>query len=410
MIPFEPLPVGTAAFHADPWPAYARLRAERPLCRVRLPSGEEAVLATRHADVAALLKDARLAKDPANARTPATLTRTRRPPRMLRPLTRNLLALDDPDHARLKRLVQAAFTPRRVEALREQTEAVSTQLLDALSRRTRFDLVKEYALPLPVTVISELLGVPARDRTRFAHWSRTLIRAGTTPLRLALALPHMTGFLRYLRRLIATKRTEGGDDLVSALVRDEAAGKLDGEELMALVAILVSAGHETTTNLIGNGLLALLQHPGERERLTADSALIGSAVEELLRFAGPVEMSTPRFAREGLEIAGTPVPRGAQVFGVIASANRDPARFAEPDRLDLGRAPNRHLTFGEGGHHCVGAALARLEARVAFADLLRRLPHLRLAVPAERLRWRPHHILRGLTHLPVWVAGRRAGD
>jgi cytochrome P450 len=209
----------------------------------------------------------------------------------------------------------------------------------------------------------------------------------------------------YLERLVAAKRSSPAGDLISALVELEAQGDhMDGDELLAMIAILLSAGHETTTNLIGNGVLALLEHPVEWERLRAEPDLIDPAVEELLRFAGPVEMSTPRFAREDLEIAGAVIPRGAQVFGVITSANRDESRFEDAACLDLGRARNRHLTFGEGGHYCVGAALARMEARVALPLLLDRFPRLALAEPSRPQRWRANPILRGLKSLRVSAA------
>lgn len=396
--------VSSASFKANPHPLYARLRAETPVVRVRVRNREHAYLVTRYADVSALLKDQRFAKDPSNALTPEQQAKLRRPPALFAPLQRNMLALDDPDHARLKRLVQAAFTPRRVSTLVDRTSAISASLLEAASKRGRFDLIADYATPLPVTVISELLGVPKRDQRRFASWSGALIRAAGTPLAGLLALPEIVAFMRYLRRLIAMKRVAPADDLVTALVEAESAGdKLDGDELLAMVAILLSAGHETTQNLIGNGMLALLQDADQMERLRNDPKLIDSALEELLRFAGPVETSTPRYAREDVAVGDFVIPRGALVYAVIAAANRDVYQFADADRLDLARDPNRHLSFGEGGHYCVGAALARMEARVAFADLLARFPSLRLIQPAESLRWNAGIVLRGLKALPVHV-------
>ena len=381
---------------------YAQLREQGPVSRVAAGPFGTAVLLTRYADVAAMLKDPRLAKDAANALTPAQMARQHRSPRMFAPLSRNMLSLDDPDHARLRRLAQAAFTPRRVEQLHGQVKAASRALLDTLASRASFDLIAEYALRLPVSVISDLLGVPKADQVRFARWSHAMIRAGTTRLSMLLQLPGMLAFLQYLKRLIASKRAEPADDLVTALVRaEDEGGQLDADELMAMVAILLSAGHETTTNLIGNGTLALLQHPAECDRLRADRGLTEAAVEELLRFASPIETSTPRWARVDMEIAGQGVTRGELVLGAIASANRDDAQFNDAGRLDLGRSPNRHLTFGEGGHYCVGAALARLESGIAFRDLLASWPMLRLAAPAENVRWKRGPVLRGLEQLPV---------
>lgn len=399
------LDVTSPGFKARAHDTYAQLRERQPVCRVTAGPFGTAVLVTRYADVAAMLKDPRLAKDPANALTPAQMTRQRRPPRMFAPLMRNMLSLDDPDHARLRRLVQAGFTPRRVEQLEAKVETASRELLDGLDGRASFDLVAGYALPLPVAVISDLLGVPKADQARFARWSHALIRAGTTPFSMLLQLPGMLAFLKYLKQLIAAKRSEPADDLVTALVRaEDEGGRLSGDELMAMVAILLSAGHETTTNLIGNGTLALMQHPAERERLQADPGLTEAAVEELLRFASPIETSTTRWAREDMEIAGQRVERGELVLGAIASANRDDAQFNDAGRLDLGRSRIRHLTFGEGGHYCVGAALARMEGRVAFRDLLARWPRLWLTAPTENLRWKRGLVLRGLERLPMATA------
>jgi cytochrome P450 PksS len=313
-----------------------------------------------------------------------------------------MLSLDDPDHARLKKLIQKAFTPSCVEALSGRTQAITDALLDGLQQRAGFDLIEDFALPLPVTVISEMLGVPKKDQARFARWSRALITTPLKPSRMLLALPHMLAFLRYLKLLVAQKRREPANDLVSVLVEvEEADGGCDGEELLAMIAILLSAGHETTTNLIGNGVLTLFRHPDQCERLRADPSLIETAVEELLRFEGPVETTTHRYAREDLEIAGVRIPRGALVLGAIASANRDEHAFTVANRLDIAREPNRHLSFGRGGHFCVGAALARMEGRVAIATLLRRLPRLQLTQGATGLRWRGGLILRGVLALPV---------
>ena len=401
MTPFENISIYSPSFKAKAYPAYARLRAEKPVCRVLLPQRQEAFLVTRYEDVSALLKDQRFVKDPANAMTPDQLAKQRKPPRMFAPLMRNMLDLDDPDHARLKRLVQSAFTPRRVDALVASTEDITHRLLDSLVRRNRIDLVSDFAGPMPITVISELLGVPKKDHMRFARWSNIIIRNTMTPFAVLRVLPSLLGLVRYLRRLINAKRNEPGDDLISALAIQAEGDRLDADELLAMIAILLSAGHETTTNLIGNGTLALLQNPDQLALLRAQPQLIDSAVEELLRFASPVETSTRRYAREDVELAGTHITRGSQVFGVIASANRDERQFADGDRLDLGRDRNRHLTFGEGGHYCVGAALARMEGKIAINAMLQRMPNIRLTQPADQLRWRPGLVLRGLEALPI---------
>ncbi|MGL5839120.1 MAG: cytochrome P450 family protein [Sphingorhabdus sp.] len=404
MIPTIDINLADPTFKADPFPAYAWLRAETPICRMAVSSRETSVFVTRYADVSALLKDKRFAKDPANALTPEQLAGQRRIPGFLSPLTRNILALDDPDHARLRRLVQAVFTPRRMAALEAQVVSASEALLEPLHRRSAFDLIGEYSLPLPVKVISDLLGVPANDQARFARWSHALIKIGSvSPIGAILQMPAVLSFLRYLKRLIAMKRSDPADDLVSALVAQQQEGALSEAELMAMISILLSAGHETTTNLIGNGMLTLMRHPAAREALVADPNLIESAIEELLRFEGPVEMSTHRYATDDIELGGFIIPQGAIVHGIIASANRDDRQFSDPDDVNLARDPNRHVTFGEGGHYCLGASLARMEGRVAVAHLLDRFPNLRPAAPDDRRRWRPNMVLRGLERFPVKV-------
>jgi cytochrome P450 len=398
----EPIDLACMAHKASAHKIYAALRLQKPVCRIKLPGGQTGWLLTRYDDVSKLLKDDRFVKDPANALTAPELAKLPKIPSFLAPLTRNMLGMDDPDHARLKKLVQAGFTPRRMDMLVSRTEDIAERLIAGFKGKAQFDLIGDFALPLPVTVISEMLGVPEADRSKFARWSQVLLNAPAASWRIAFALPSMLLFVRYLRTLIAMKRKKPADDLVSALVAHEADGQqLNGEELQAMIAILLSAGHETTTNLIGNGTLALLKTPQAMEQLASAPALAGNAVEELLRYDGPVEASTFRYARSNLDIAGQPIARGDVVLGSIASANRDDTQFIHPDQLDFHRSTNRHLTFGEGGHYCVGAALARMEGRVSFNALLRHFPGLRLAMDDSELRWRPNAILRGITRLIV---------
>jgi len=402
--PFENVQIASSAFKANPHPFYARLRAEAPVCRVRLPDKQEAWLAARYDDVLALLKDRRFAKDRRNAMTPAQLRKQPWIPPMVAPLMRNMLDLDDPDHARLRALVHTAFTPRRIEQMAERIQTLSDELLDKAQSGSRFDLIRDFALPLPVAVIADLLGVPVSDRRKFARWSNTIIKNTASRWNMVLSIHDLLAFVRYIRWLVQLRRANPQDDLVSALVQAEAAGDhLSEDELLAMVAILLIAGHETTVNLIGNGMLALLQHPQQRERLRAEPAQIKTAVEELLRYTSPVDMATERYAREDVEVAGALIPRGALVLGVIGSANRDERQFPHPDTLDIARDPNRHLAFGQGVHYCVGAPLARMEGQIAISTLLRRCPDLRLAHAPERLRWRRSLVLRGLESLPLVV-------
>jgi len=389
-------------FKADPYPFYALLRAEAPVWRITLPDKRTAWLVTRYEDVAGVLKDARFAKDPLNAQD--LEQRAERPwvPGFLKPLEQNMLDLDDPDHRRLRSLVSRAFTPRLIEQLRGRIESICRQLLDVMERKGRTELVRDYALPLPATVIAELLGIPAKDQRRFHRWSNRIVSI-SSGRHVWRALPAALAFVRYLRKMSERRRVLPEDDLMSALVQAEEAGdRLSQDELLAMSFLLLVAGHETTVNLIASGTLALLEHPDQLEKLEGDSQLIKPAVEELLRYTSPVEIATERYARQDLEICGTTVPRGGLVLAVLGSANRDEQHFEDPDTLDLARDPNRHLAFGRGGmHHCLGAPLARMEGQIAISALLQRFPSLHLDAEPGSLRWRREIFLRGLQRLPL---------
>jgi cytochrome P450 len=382
-------------FKADPFPFYARLRAEHPVCFANFPGLGKAWLVTRYDDVAVVLKDSRFAKNPLHASKQPWL------PSFAKPLQRNMLDLDEPDHTRLRTLVHKAFTPSMVERLQERIQRIADQLLDAVQPKGRMDLVREYALPLPLTVIVELLGIPGQDRDRFHRWSKAMVKTPTT-FNMLSALPSIMAFMRYLRQLFRQLKSAPQEGLLSALVKVEEAGdRLSEDELLAMAFLLLIAGHETTVNLISSGTLALLQHSDQLELLRTDPALIKPAIEELLRYTNPLETATQRYAREDVVIAGVTIPRGALVVAAIASANRDERQFDHPDRLDITREENRHLAFGLGAHFCLGAPLARLEGQIAINTIARRLPGLRLAAPLESLRWRPTPVLRGLERLPV---------
>jgi cytochrome P450 PksS len=312
-----------------------------------------------------------------------------------------MLDLDAPDHTRLRALVQKAFTPRLIEQLRPRIQLLADTLVTKMQRNKHSELVGEYALIVPLTIIAELLGVPTADQHKFHRWSSRVVSV-SSPSDMVRSIPAVWSFLRYLRKLLAQRRVDPRDDLITALVQAEAAGdSLSEDELLAMIILLLIAGHETTVNLIASGTLALLQHPQQREQLCQNPDLITSAVEELVRFVSPVECATERYAREDVVIAGVTIPRGEMVLGVIGSANRDALHFDLPDTLDLRRERNRHLAFGLGAHYCLGAPLARLEAQIAITTLLDRLPNLRLAVEPQVLRWRRNAILRGLQALPV---------
>ncbi len=390
-------------FKANPYPAYAQLRSDAPVHRVALPNGQGMWLVTRYEDVSAVLRDERFVKDWRNAMTPEQLAQMPPIPEVMRPLSKNMLDTDPPDHERLRALVSKAFTPRLIERMRPRVQAIADALLDAVWDKGEMDLIDDYAFPLPIIVIAELLGVPAEDRNEFREWSDAAVSGDATQEYVEkILLPHMQAFTGYLRAMFEEKRENPKDDLISALVRAEEAGvKLSEDELLAMVFLLLVAGHETTVNLIGNGVLALLRHPDQLQKLKDDPSLIKPAIEELLRYDGPVETSTERFAREDVRIGGTVISKGEMVTVVIASADHDPERFPDPDALDITRADNKHLAFGKGIHFCLGAPLARMEGQIAIGTLLRRMPELRLADPPGSLTWRPGLVLRGLKGLPV---------
>jgi cytochrome P450 len=268
------------------------------------------------------------------------------------------------------------------------------------------DLIDDYALPIPTTIIAEMLGVPARERGRFHRWSAAIVSSTSSRWGTLKAIPNVMAFVRYIRKLIELRRRTPEDDLVSALVKgEESSDQMDGDELLAMIFLLLIAGHETTVNLISNGTLSLMENPEQMDRLRNEPSLIKSAIEELLRFNGPLETATERYARKDVEIHGVLIPKGGLTYAVLASANRDEKEFENPDHLDFAREPNRHLAFGYGIHYCLGAPLARMEAQIAIGTLLRQLPRLRLAMPAGSLRWKPGLVLRGLERLPVAFDG-----
>lgn len=412
----------SASFKAHAFPAYAAMRAEGPAAGFTMPDGKRLWLVTRFAEASEMLKDQnRFVNDISNALTEEEyaalfqqsteeLTPEQQAMAALTDevLSGQLLGVDPPDHSRLRRLVAIPFTPKYIEGLRPRIQAIADALLDAAEARAEatgrheMELIDDFAYPLPLTVIAEMLGIPEEDRGRFREWSQAAV--SFTPA--DRANPAMTGklieFIAYMQALVATKRADPGDDLLSGLVIAEMEGdKLSENELLSLIFILIVAGHETTVNLIANGMLALFEHPEEYARLRANPDLVRSAVEEMLRFYGPVEMSLTRWAREDAVFGGVQMQRGDQVMALLASANRDESRFPDPDRFDIAREPNRHLAFGTGIHACLGSALARMEGQIAFTTLLARLPGLAPAIPRDRIEWRDATFLRGLTRLPV---------
>ena len=313
-----------------------------------------------------------------------------------------MLNRDGDDHRRLRRLVTKAFTPRMVEQLRPRIQAIADELLDAVSSKGEMDLSAAYAFPLPITVIAELLGVPTEDQDRFREWSDAVITPAISQEELERFFEQMGEFVAYLTDLFAARRAEPRDDLISALLaaRDDD-DALTENEVFGTVVLLIVAGHETTVGLIGNAVLNLLSHPAELERVRADPSLLPAAIEEALRYEGPVERTLYRWASTDVELGGQTIRKGEGVIAIVNAADRDHNRFPDADRFDVTRDDKRHLAFGRGSHFCLGAPLARLEAEIALETLFRRLPGLRLAVPREELAWRPTPGFRRLVALPV---------
>ncbi|GAA3079864.1 cytochrome P450 family protein [Streptosporangium carneum] len=381
-------------FMADPYPSYARWRQDGPVRRTTTPDGTAVWLVTRYADVRAALNDPRLSLNRKNSG--GGYGGFRLPPA----LDTNLLNMDPPDHTRIRRLVSKAFTARRVEGLRPRIQEITGRLLDAVAPVGRADLMAALAVPLPITVIGELLGVPSGDRERFRSWTTTLI--APDPGEPALAREAVGQMSRLLARLVADKRAEPADDLISAMIaaRDEE-DRLGEEEMTSLAFLILWAGYEATVHLIGNGILTLLRHPAWLAAVRDDPRLTPSVVEEVLRFVSPTPYAIRRFAVEDVTVGGVTIPSGETVLLSLACAHHDESVFFAPESFAPGPRENSHLAFGHGVHYCLGAPLARAEAQIAIGTLVRRLPGLAPATPVEELRWQPSFRSHGLLELPV---------
>ncbi|WP_212909786.1 cytochrome P450 [Streptomyces sp. TS71-3] len=380
---------------ADPHGVYARLREAAPVHRIAGTDGRPAWLVTRYQDVRQALADPLLSLDKANARA-GNYQGLALPPA----LDANLLNMDPPDHTRIRRLVSQAFTPRRVEGLREPIRRTADALLDAIAPQGRADLIAAYAAPLPISVICDLLGVPAHIRGDFRAWTDAII--APDPARPRAAKEAVGSILAFYTELIADKRESPADDLLSALVTAHDEGDtLSGDELVSLAFLILFAAYENTVHLIGNAVLAVLEHPDQLAALRAEPRLLEGAVEEFARYDGPAPVAIRRFAKQDVTIGGVTIPAGETVLLSLASANRDPGRFPDPERLDVTRDASGHLALGHGIHYCVGAPLARMETEIALGALLDRFPRLSLDAPETGLRRRPTMRSRGLLALPV---------
>ncbi|MGW2793696.1 cytochrome P450 family protein [Streptomyces sp. NPDC001251] len=383
-------------FFTDPYPTYDRLREGCPVQRIPTGSGgQQAYLITGHPEAREAFTDPSLSKDTARFFADRPSDRDLHPA-----ISRNMLASDPPAHTRHRRVATPLFTAGRVRALRPYITRVVDGLMTAWRPGTEVDLVAQLAVPLPVTVVCELLGVPESDRGTLAGWSHDLFDATDTER--VDAASHRIG--DHLTHLVDTARATPGDGPLHSLLRDCHAGGLGRDEIVSLAALLLVAGHETTTHFIGNAVLALLRHPEAFDRLRRDPDLIPGALDELLRFDSPVSVATFRHSTEDLRVGGVDIPAGSRVSIAPGAANRDPAAFPDPGRLDLDRDAGGHLAFGHGIHRCPGAPLARAEAEIALRALVTRFPGIHLAVPEESLAWRRTRLTRGLTALPLVLA------
>ncbi len=386
-------PLQDPAFFRNPYPTFAALRSASPVQKVPSGGGRYSYLVTGYAEAREAFTDPRLSKDTQRFFAGKDTGRNLHPA-----VSQSMLATDPPQHTRLRSLVTKAFTPGAVARLRPYIASVTDELLDVWVPGVQTDAVESLAVPLPVTVICQLLGVPDADRAAARAWSSDLFAAGQNE-RIDSASHAVAG---YMADLITAKRRTPDDSLLNDLIRArDGEDRLSEDELVSLAVLLLVAGHETTTNLIGNGLLALLQTPDSLHRLRDEPDLVDAAMDELLRLDSPVSMATFRFTTEAISLGGVEIPAGSPVLIAPGAANRDPARFSDPDRLDLDRDTKGHLAFGHGIHRCLGAPLARAEGEIAFRRIVARFPRLRLAVPSAELKWRHTRLMRGLESLPV---------
>jgi cytochrome P450 len=389
----------------NPFPLFAEVREQGPVHAITLADGHAAWLVVGYDEAKLMLNDTRLSKDMQAAFASGGEVLAEGLPG--KDFARHMLAVDPPDHTRLRRLVASAFSLRRVEGLEPRIREIIADLLDDLAVKgpdATVDLVPNFAYPLPYTVICELLGVPEDDRRSFSEALMALLSPTDTPEQYARAKEGSDAVVAHLTKLVETKERLPGDDLVTALIRArDGNDSLDHGELLSTLLQLIIAGHDTTTSLVGNGVVALLRNPDQLASVKAEPALLGPLVEEIMRYDAPVPHATFRYAAEDIEVAGLTIPKGGQVIISLAAANRDGERFSDAERFDVRRADNRHLAFGHGIHFCLGAPLARMEGVIALGSLLSRFPDLRLAVPSDDLHWGHGDglVLRGLNSLPV---------
>lgn len=394
--PFDP------AFKSGVHAYYTTLRTAEPITRVSTPDGDSWLI-TRYDDVMAAVKDERFIKNASSLLSPEEAEAMAGQPEAMKLISQQMLYMDGADHRRLRRLVEQAFTPRAIQLFEAHLKQRAEELLAAAKERESFDIVNDYALPLTFSLLSDILGIPAEDQEKVQKWVQTLMQnigriQGTAKLRVLRSLEQCS---QYFKALYSSKSTDDNDLIAQLLKADFGDQPLTESELLAMSFLFITAGYETTVHLIGNSVLALVEQPELWDDLKRNPDLLPQAIEEFLRYDGPVETSTPRYAREDFEFGGTQFKRGDLVTLVFTSANRDGERFENPEKIDFRRPENRHLAFGYGAHYCVGAPLARLEMHVALSALLKHYDRLELAVEKEDVRWRLGMLMRGLEVLPV---------
>jgi len=393
------------AMKHDPYPGYAELRHQTSLVRISSPLvGKNVAFVTRYSDVSFILKDPRFINDGRKLPDWDDWTKKWYIPSVLKGFVNSMALKDEPDHTRLRVLVHKAFTPTMIQKLSSRIEQIANDLLDAVANKPVIDFMADFALPLPLTIIGEMMGVSSVDRMKFRRYMGNTITdiSFSDPVNALLKIRNAFGLNNFLKTLIADRRRAPKDDLASALVQaSEGGDRLSEDELVAMLFLILFAGHETTVNLIGSGTLALLQQPDQFAKLKANPALMDSTIEELLRYCNPVQHIAIRYALEDVVVGGVTIPKHDSILLGIAAANRDETIFENADQIDITRSPNRHIAFGFGVHYCLGAPLARLEAANAFTVLFNRFPNLQLAAPVESLKWRGAPSLRGLVQMPV---------
>lgn len=389
-------------FKKNAAPLYAELRENQPVVPITMPTGHTAWVFTRYKDVVNVLKDTRIFKNPGNIPELKQSYQDVIQDEVINTIYTSMISEDPPEHTRLRGIAHKAFTPRRIANLESDIQKISKELLDKLDGQTEFDLIEEYAFPLPIIVICKLLGVPDEDRGLFREWARGFVENQNDPSKLPQMRKSIELAIDYMKDLFADRRKNPKDDLVTALLQAEEEGeKLTENELYATVYLLIIAGHETTVNLIANGMVALLDHPDQWNKLKQNPELLPTAIEEILRFCGPGEITTDRWVGANFEMYGQQLKIGDMAIPVLQSANHDERQFEDPEQFDITRKPNNHVAFGSGIHYCLGAPLARLEARVAFSHFMDRFPQIELAVDSKDLDYVDSLLIHGYKEVPV---------